>query len=286
MAIETETSDDAVRAAVHAMWASVAGQWREYAEDGEARVTPVTEAMLARTAPRAGDRVLELACGPGGLGLAVAPLLGAEGEIVLSDVAAEMVAIAADRAEARGLANVRTAVLDLEAIDEPDHSFDVVLCREGLMFAVDPERAVREIGRVLRPAGRVGVSVWGSPADNPWLDLVFRAVSTETGFPVPPPGVPGPFSLGDETQLKQLFTDAGFADVAVEGIPVVLQAPSFEAWWARTSALAGPLAGILARLPGDVVDAITRRLQASVQPYVTDEGVALPGVALLVSGRA
>ena len=91
------------------------------------------------------------------------------GEVVLSDVVPEMTAIAAARAEALGLDNVSTCVLDLEQIDQPDDSYDVVLCREGLMFAADPARAAGEIRRVLRPGGRVALAVWGPRERNPWL---------------------------------------------------------------------------------------------------------------------
>ena len=72
---------------------------------------------------------------PGGAGLAAAARVAPGGGVVLSDVAAEMTAIAAARAEVLGLSNVSTRELDLEHIDEPDHSYDAVLCREGLMFA-------------------------------------------------------------------------------------------------------------------------------------------------------
>src|SRR5215472_2086706 len=65
-----------------------------------------------------------------------AALVAPGGEVVLSDVSEHMVRIAAARASARGVTNVRVRRLDAEDIDEPDGSFDAVLCREGLMFAV------------------------------------------------------------------------------------------------------------------------------------------------------
>ena len=148
--------------------------------------------MLDLSTPQPGERVLELACGPGGLGLAAAARVARGGEVVLSDVVAEMTAIAAARAEALGLSNVSTRELDLERIEQPDASYDVVLCREGLMFALDPARAAREIRRVLRPGGRVALAVWGPRERNPWLGVVLDAVSAQVGAPVPPPGDPGP----------------------------------------------------------------------------------------------
>jgi SAM-dependent methyltransferase len=116
--------------------------------------------------------VLELACGPGGVGIAAAELVGPAGEVVLSDIAAEMTAIAANRAAAAGLGNVRTLTLDLDDLDQPDQAYDVVVCREGLMFALDPAHAVAEMRRILRPGGRVALAVWGPRARNPWLALL------------------------------------------------------------------------------------------------------------------
>ena len=267
------------------MWAGVAGQWGDQAEEIDERGAAITETMLARTAPAPGERVLELACGPGGAGLAAAALVGDSGEATLSDAVPAMVAIAAARAADRGLGNVRTAVLDLDQIDRPDGSYDVVLCREGLMFAVEPAGAVREIHRVLRPGGRVAVAVWGPRAQNPWLALVLDAVGAELGMPVPPPGIPGPFSLDDRDGLATLLAGAGLADVVVEDVAVPLRSPSFEAWWTRTTALAGPLAAIVAGLPDATRAALADRLRAALIPYTSPAGVELPGLAVVASGR-
>src|SRR2546421_1554246 len=160
-----------LRAHLHGMWASVAGGWAEHADYVDARAAMAAEKMLDLSAPDRGERVLELACGPGGLGLAAAERVAPDGEVVLSDVAAEMTSIASSRADALGLSNVTTLELDLEQIEQPDDSYDVVLCREGLMFAPDPARAAGEIRRVLRPGGRVALAVWGPRERNPWLGV-------------------------------------------------------------------------------------------------------------------
>jgi ubiquinone/menaquinone biosynthesis C-methylase UbiE len=279
------TTTDELRAQLHAMWAQVAPSWEQHADYVDARGALVTEEMLALAAPQPGERVLELACGPGGLGIAAAERVAPDGEVVLSDVAAEMTAIAARRVDASGLDNVTTLELDLERIDQPDGSYDLVLCREGLMFAPDPGRAVREIARVLRPGGRVTIAVWGPRERNPWLGLVLDSVSAQLGKPVPPPGVPGPFSLADADELAGLLDAAGLAEVAVRDLPVPMWVGSFDEWWARTSALAGPLATILSSLPEPAARALRARAHEAVRPYETSAGLQFPGVTLLATAR-
>jgi len=278
-------SGDDMRAHLHGMWAAVAPAWAEHAAYADARGAAVAEKMLELTAPAPGEHVLELACGPGGLGLAAAARVAPGGHVLLSDVAAEMTAIASARAEALGLRNVSTRDLDLESIEQPDDSHDVVLCREGLMFATEPERAVREIRRVLRPGGRVALAVWGPRDRNPWLGVVFDAVSEQLGRPVPPPGVPGPFSLADPSRLAALLSGAGLADVVVTELPVPLRDASFEDWWERTSALAGPLATILASLPDPAAQALRARVREATDAYRTPKGLEFPGVSLIAAAR-
>jgi ubiquinone/menaquinone biosynthesis C-methylase UbiE len=282
--MQSATTDE-LRAQLHAMWAQVAPSWEQHADYVDARGALVTEEMLELAAPQPGERVLELACGPGGLGIAAAERVAPDGEVVLSDVAAEMTAIAARRVDASGLDNVTTLELDLERIDQPDGSYDLVLCREGLMFAPDPGRAVREIVRVLRPGGRVAIAVWGPRERNPWLGLVLDSVTAQLGRPVPPPGVPGPFSLADADELAGLLDAAGLAEVAVRDLPVPMRVGSFDEWWARTSALAGPLATILSSLPEPAARALRARAHEAVRPYETSAGLQFPGVTLLATAR-
>jgi SAM-dependent methyltransferase len=267
------------------MWAAVAPAWEANADYLDLRGAPVTEAMLDRTRPEPSERVLELACGLGSVGLAAAGRVAPGGEVVMSDVVPEMTALAAARAEALGLPNVGTKVLDLERIDEPDGSYDVVLCREGLMLVPDPECGAREIGRVVRPGGRVAVAVWGPGARNPWLGVVFDVVSAQLGTQVPPPGVPHPFSLDDAEQLAGLLAGAGLGAVVVDEVATPYHAGSFDEWWGRTCSLAGPLAERLAKLPEPAADALRARVLEAVARYRTPKGLEFPGVTLVAVAR-
>jgi SAM-dependent methyltransferase len=153
------------------------------------------------------------------------------------------------------------------------------------MFTLDPARAATEIARVLRPGGRLAAAVWAPPAANPWLRLVFEAASAEFGAPIPPPGMPGPFSRSDPGRLAALLREAGLADVVVREFTVDLRSPSVDDWFNRTTALAGPLAKRLAALPAERLRALRNRLATAAEPYRTPAGLVLPGLSLLASGR-
>src|SRR5215471_21251593 len=114
----TNVERDEQRARLRGMWSSVAGGWAEHAGFVEARGAQVTARLLELAAPQPGERVLELACAAGDVGIAAAPLVAPDGEVVLSDLVPEMTAIAAQRVERLGLRGVQTRVLDLERIDE------------------------------------------------------------------------------------------------------------------------------------------------------------------------
>jgi ubiquinone/menaquinone biosynthesis C-methylase UbiE len=281
----TTEQNDALRAGLLGMWSSVSNGWEANADFIDLRSAALTERMISETKPRPGESVLELACGPGGPGFAASPLVGTDGKVVVSDFSPEMTAIAARRATDRELGNVSARVLDLENIDAADDSFDVVLCREGLMLVPDPDRAAREICRVLRPGGRASIAVWGPRANNPWLSVVFDVVSAQLGAPVPPPGLPQPFSLDDADRFHTILTDAGLDDVEVATAPSPYKAASVEEWWNRTLALAGPLANVVATLPPEAKEELRARAEEAIGEYVSADGLNVPGETLLASAR-
>jgi SAM-dependent methyltransferase len=276
---------DALTEHARAVWSGAAPAWSEQAEAVDDRCEPITLAMLDGAGIGPGHRVLELAGGPGGLGMEAAARVGAEGRVLITDVADAMVETAARRARDAGLDRVETALVALDAIDLPASSFDAVVCREGLMFAGNPAGALSGMLRVLRPGGRVAVSVWAEPASNPWLSVLLDSVSEHVGMPIPPPGVPGPFSLADPDRLVELLTAAGFDAVDLQSVAVPCRDASFDDLWSSRVALAGPLRAVLDGMPDDDRNAIRERAAAAAAPYATATGgYEFPGLALVGSG--
>lgn len=268
------------------MWNSVAPAWERQAVFVDGHLADATALLLDLAGVGPGDAVLELACGPGGVGLAAADRVGSQGRVVLADVAEEMVAVAARRAE--GLAPVSTAVCDQATIDASDASFDAVVVRHGLMFAEDPAAAVGEAVRVLRPGGAYGAMTWGPRGENPWLGLILDAVGEQFGVPFPPPGIAGPFALDDRERLATVLADGGLREVQVREVATPMSAASLEEWWERVPQLAGPLAQALAGMEPEVRDAIRDRAMASGAAQSRPGeggGIAMDGSVLVAVGR-
>lgn len=270
---------------LHAIWSVAAPSWNEHAGFVEDRGAVVCAAMLAVADLRPGDEVLELGCGPGGVGIAAAEIVGADGHVVLSDVVPEMTAIAEERVRRHGLRNADVRELDMEHIDVPDASFDKVLCREVLMLVADPTAAARETLRALRPGGRAVFAVWGPPAANPWLSALLDAVSAQLGAPVPPPGMPGPFALSDDGALAQVLAAAGFANVDVREVGTPLHAASIDEWWTVVPSLAGPVAAIINSLPADVTTAMRADAESALRDFADASGYKIPGLSLVGVGH-
>jgi SAM-dependent methyltransferase len=267
------------------MWDSVAPGWEANAGFVDEQLALATEALLDAARIGEGDRVLDLAAGPGGAGLAAALRVGSTGRVVLSDVAAEMVAVAAKRASAD--TQVNTAVFDQSAIGFGDGSFDAVINRHGLMFVEDPARTVAEAVRVLRAGGRYAVMTWARRDANPWLGLVLDAVGEQFGVPFPPPNVRGPFSLDTHDVLISVLRDGGLEDVTVKAMSTPMRATSLAEWWERVPKLAGPLAIALAGMEADVRDAISERaMQSGTKASAREEdGIVFEGSVLIGAGH-
>jgi SAM-dependent methyltransferase len=266
------------------MWDSVAPGWEANAGFVDEQLALATEVLLDAARIGEGDRVLDLAAGPGGAGLIAAQRVGCTGRVVLSDVAAEMVAVAARRASADP--QVSTAVFDQSAIDFGDASFDAVINRHGLMFVEDPAGTVAEAVRVLRAGGRYAAMTWDRREANPWLGLVLDAVGAQFGVPFPPPNVRGPFSLDTPDVLTSVLRDGGLERVTVQAMSTPMHAASLDKWWERVPKLAGPLAIALAGMDADVQNAIRQRaIQSGTEAAASErDGVVFEGSVLIGSG--
>ncbi len=265
-------------------WDGVATGWVEHHRLVEEGKRPVTEAMLAALALEPGHRVLEVGAGPGELATELAERVGPHGEVVATDVSPAMVAAASGALA--GLPWARALVADGAHLDHLGEGYDAVVCRMGLMFVDTPADGLAEAHRVLRPGGRLAVGVWAGPEHNPWLTTVGLA-AMGAGLPVELPiGPGGPFSIADADVLADLARAAGFADVEVQAVDLAFRFADAAAHVTVSSTLSPALAPVFEEATPDQRAAVLGMVADADAQYATDDGLRLPGRALVLSGRA
>jgi SAM-dependent methyltransferase len=215
-----------------------------------------------------------------------AGLVAPRGAVVGVDISGPMLDLAHRRADLTGQDNVQFLEADAQTHPFLDESFDAVISRFGAMFFADPQTAFANLGRSLRPHGRLVLVCWQDPSKIEWAALAIGAAAAQFGPPdFGPPGAPGPFAMADGTRLRRHLDDAGFLDVTVDAITRphrvgedVADVVSFIASMDETRAL-------FAGKPQDQVAAAVRSIADALAPYAGPHGVVTDATAWLVSAR-
>lgn len=261
---------EAYRVESRKKWEGQAPGWEARREPFARDTQPVTAALLDALALQPGETLLEVAAGTGDVGLQAAPLLAPGGRAILTDGALGMVE-AIERA-ARDVPGVEAKPMEAEWLDLPAASVDAVVCRWGYMLLADPEAALREARRVLRPGGRIALAVWSAAADNPWLSALTEVMTRRGHWAPDPPGTPGPFSMPDAETVTELLHAAGFASVETRTVDFAMHAASGDEWWEHLRHTSGRLPTSLQGLSPAEHAHIRDDLDAALAPYAEADG--------------
>jgi SAM-dependent methyltransferase len=268
------------RRASHEIWEAMAPGWERWRAQLEAALAPVRGWLIAELAPQPGETVLELGAGPGDTGFAAAALVGERGRVVSTDFSPEMVEVARRRGAELGLDNVEYRVADAERIELEADSVDGVLCQSGYMLMADPAAALSETRRVLRPGGRLALSVWGAPEGNPWASIGGQILVERGLLPPPEPGAPGVFSMASEDRTRSLLANAGFTEVRTGEVAVRFAFRDLDDYERWVVDVAGPFAMVVRGLPDPERESLKSELGRAVEPFAVARGYEIPGVAL------
>ncbi|HEU4946490.1 MAG TPA: class I SAM-dependent methyltransferase [Kribbella sp.] len=234
---------------------------------------PLLDHLAKAVAVSPGERVLDVATGTGALALRLAR---ADADVTGVDLAPALVETAKRLADEEGLA-VRFEQGDAENLPYEDASYDVVVSSVGLMFAPDHRAVARELARVCRPGGRLGLGNW---SDQGGVVDMFKVMAPY--MPPPAPGVGFPFSWGNREYVEGLLGDA--FELRFETGDAPQRSDSGEDVWQLFSTGYGPTRALAESLDPARREQLHLDFAEFFEGYRTPEGVHQPRPYLLVLG--
>jgi SAM-dependent methyltransferase len=278
---------EAYRADSRERWEAAAPGWGEHRDALQRDTMEVSRWMLDAAGLQPGHTVLELAAGLGDTGLLAAELVAPGGRAIITDGAEAMVELARARAKEVGATNVEIRPMEAEWIDLPAASVDAVLSRFGYMLLADPEAALRETRRVLRPGGRVALAAWAAAEHNPWLTRIGGVMIERGLMQREPPDTPGPLAFGVPGRIEELLDATGFDDIEVQALDLEFHAASLDEWWDHAVATSGRFARIVGGLSPAEHYAVRDAVDAAYAEFVRPDGsVAIPARTFVAAASA
>jgi ubiquinone/menaquinone biosynthesis C-methylase UbiE len=265
-------------------WEEEGARWAEQAERYDATVRRHSLRLLHAARISADDRVLDIGCGCGET-TRDAARLAVSGLALGVDLSARMLVRARERARAEGLTNVRFEQADAQVYPFEPEGFDLAISRFGAMFFADPVAAFGNIGRALRPGGRLALLSWQELERNEWLLALREALAMGRTLPEPPVGAPGPFGLAEADAVRRILAEARFEEIDLDEVrePVSFGSDAEDAFgFARTT---GPVKGLLDELDAPTAARALEALRATLAAHETPEGVLFDSRAWLITAR-
>jgi len=260
------------RARQRQMWAISAQAWMRWWPSFEEGARDLSARIVRAAGVEPGMRVLDLCTGLGEPALRVARTVGAQGRVVGADLSRQMLEFASARAREAGLANLRFAETEGERLAFAAQSFDAATFRWGPMLMDDPVACLEEVRRVLKSGARLGVSVWGTGKEVPFISIAGAVAEEVGGIPKPPPGTPGPLRMGQAGELESALAAAGFGDVRCESVQVRMEFASVAVFVDFTREVSTTLRKTLESSTPELRDAVWKELGVRAAKYADSSG--------------
>lgn len=261
-------------------WNKFSSGWKKWDAMTMDFIQPMGKEIIEAIKPQGDDKILDIASGTGEPGLTIAGMLTG-GKVVLTDLAEDMLAIAKENAERRGL-TVEVKQCDVSELPFDNNSFDAISCRFGFMFFPDMQMAANEMARVLKPGGRIATTVWNVPEKNFWVTALMGTINKNMELPPPPAGAPGMFRCAKPGMMEEIFQEAGLKNIHVKEVSSKLNAGTVETYWSMMTEIGAPIVAALSQADEAMRQKIKEQVfELVAQKYPGD--TAIDASALIIS---
>ncbi|MFT3934659.1 MAG: class I SAM-dependent methyltransferase [Chitinophagaceae bacterium] len=274
----------AIREQQKQSWNNFSGGWKKWDAINMDFLEPIGKEIITAVHPSGKDNVLDIAAGTGEPGLTIAAMLQG-GKVTITDLSPDMLVVAEQNAENKGIINIETLACDVCELPFADNSFDVVTCRMGFMFFPDMQLAANEIYRVLKKGGRFATSVWNTPDKNFWVTAMMSTIAKYIQTPPPPPGAPGMFRCAAPGLIKGILEQAGFKNVTEKVVSAQMHSGTIDNYWNMLTEVGAPIVAALSKADDTTKQKIKDEVYGLLQEKFGTGTVAIDASALLLSGE-
>lgn len=264
-----------------ASWNKFSPGWKKWDNLMMDFLKPMGNEIISSLNLKDTDIVLDIASGTGEPGLTIAKILK-NGKVILTDLSEDMLKVALENANNKGINNIETQVCDVSELPFPDNTFDAVSCRFGYMFFPDVKLATQEIARVLKPGGRIATTVWNVPEKNFWVTAIGGTINKNMQLQPPPPDAPGMFRCAQNGYMKTIFNQAGLKNSFEKEVTSKLNCGTADVYWNMMTDVAAPFVAALSKADDVTKDKIKNEVYQIINDKYPDGNIIINASATVI----
>jgi len=265
-------------------WEKAAPGWAKWEDVISSGVGSATDKMLDMADITIGHRVLDLASGAGSQTLITAKRVGENGHVVANDISSTMLQHVMENSAKKEISNITTQLGAVQELNITPNSFDAVICRFALMLFANPEIALSNVLRVLKPKGKFGVMVFAKPEQNQFFLKPMQILLSNAGKK-PPVGGPGLFSMGEPSTLEKVFDENGFVNIEISTQNLTFEMPHAEESLLMIQEAFGAYRAVISDCSEDVQKKAWEEVLEFLRSLESSNGIEAPAQILIGSAQ-